>query len=76
VNSKIQGKKPSISGSGFLYKNALKLTYEHLEHQKIFRGFACWTPGKGKEGKGGEGKGRMCPPRENPRTPFPDAIVK
>jgi hypothetical protein len=38
INSKIQSKKPSVSGNRFLYKNALKFTYEHLEYEKKFQG--------------------------------------
>jgi hypothetical protein len=46
-------------------KNALKLTYEHLEHQKKFPGaLPPGPPGKGRQGKGGEGKGREGKGRE------------
>jgi hypothetical protein len=69
VNSKIQGKKHSVSGSGFLYKNML-LTHLRASgtSKKFFGGFAPWTPreGKGKKGRGRERKGKMCPPKEIP----------
>jgi murein L,D-transpeptidase YafK len=32
----------------------LKLTYEHLEHQKNFRGLRPWTAEKGGMGRGRE----------------------
>jgi hypothetical protein len=41
----------------FCIKNALKLTYEHLYFQKIFRLSIARHNGKGTE-KGGEGKGK------------------
>lgn len=51
----------------FVVQKMLKLTYEHLEFSKIFRGRYPRTPVKaewrGREGKGGEGEGRggVCP---------------
>jgi len=41
----------------FVLKNALKLTYEHLEHQKIFRGLRPLDP-QGREGEGMRGDGK------------------
>jgi hypothetical protein len=48
----------------FCVRNALKVTYEHLRFEKIFRGLYPRAPVKrggrtwgGKEGKGGEGRG-------------------
>jgi hypothetical protein len=47
-----------------LVQNALKLTYEHLQVQKIFLGSLSLAmkgikrEGRGGEGRGGEGRGR------------------
>ena len=41
----------------FRVKNALKLTCEHLEHQKNFRGLRPLDPqGGGRRGRGGRGR--------------------
>jgi hypothetical protein len=43
----------------FCVRNALKVTYEHLRFEKIFRGLYPWTPVKrGREDIGRERKGR------------------
>jgi hypothetical protein len=58
---KFRARNPVYQEVDSCIKNALKLTYEHLEHQKNFPGASPpWTPreGKGREGKGREGKGR------------------
>jgi hypothetical protein len=54
---KFRARNPVCQAIDFCIKNALKLTYEHLEHKKFFRGFAPWTPRKGAEEgrRGGEG---------------------
>jgi hypothetical protein len=65
---KMQGKKPSVSGSGFLYKKCAKT---HLRasgtSKKKFRGLRPLDP-QGREGNGKEGKGTegCAPLRENP----------
>jgi hypothetical protein len=60
-----------VSGNRFLYKNALKLTYEHLENEKIFRGLRLLDL-QGGEGRGGEG----YPPRQNPAYATDYAYIK
>jgi hypothetical protein len=70
---KFRARNPVYQEVDSCIKNALKLTYEHLEHQKNFPGASPpGPPGKGREGKG-EGKGERngtegkdVPPRENP----------
>jgi len=55
--------KPSTKTVELLYKNALKLTYEHRKFQKFSGGD---TPGppkfKGRGGEEGKGRGRVDPP--------------
>jgi hypothetical protein len=64
---KFRARNPVYQEVDSCIKNALKLTYEHLEHQKNFPGaLPPGPPGKGRERKGTERKGRMYPPRENP----------
>jgi hypothetical protein len=56
---KFRARNPVYQEVDSCIKDALKLTYEHLEHQKKFSGgFAPWTPEKGRKGKGTEGNGR------------------
>jgi hypothetical protein len=50
----------------FCIKNALKLTYEHLEYEKKFPGAAPLDPQGGEEREGRGGEGRDVPPRQNP----------
>jgi hypothetical protein len=61
-NQKLGARNPVHQGLNFGVRDALKLTYEHLEVKKIFRGLSPRTPweGHGWEGKGGirVGKGR------------------
>jgi hypothetical protein len=62
---KFRARNPVYQEVDSCIKNALKLTYEHLEHQKNFPGASPpGPPGKGREGKGGEGKGREGKGRE------------
>jgi hypothetical protein len=56
---KFRARNPVYQEVDSCIKNALKLTYEHLEHQKNFPGLRPLDPqGKGREGKGREGNGR------------------
>jgi hypothetical protein len=59
---KFRARNPVYQEVDSCIKNALKLTYEHLEHQKKFSGLRPLDPqrreGKKREGKGREGKGR------------------
>jgi hypothetical protein len=54
---KFRARNPVYQEVDSCIKNALKLIYEHLEHQKKFRGLCPLDP------QGREGKGRMCPPK-------------
>ena len=51
--------KPGVLNCCFCFQNALKLTYEHLQFLKFFRGLYPRTPVKGEgKGLGGGGKER------------------
>lgn len=63
INTENLGKKPSVSDHRFLYKYVLKLTYEHVEHEKKFPGGPGAIPGKGK-GRGREEEGEKGLRRE------------
>jgi hypothetical protein len=65
---KFRARNPVYQEVDSCIKNALKLTYEHLEHQKKIPGASPpGPPGKGREGKG---TGRMCPQGKILRTPL------
>jgi hypothetical protein len=77
---KFRARNPVYQEVDSCIKNALKLTYEHLEHQKKFPGASpSGPPEKGREGKGRKGKGRErngtegCAPPQGKilRTPLP-----
>jgi hypothetical protein len=57
---KFRARNPVYQEVDSCIKNALKLTYEHLEHHKKFPGTLPADPQEK------EGKGRDVPPRENP----------
>jgi hypothetical protein len=68
---KFRARNPVYQEVDSSIKNALKHTYENLEHQKNFRGLRPLDPReekrrKGRGRNGTERNGRMCPPRENP----------
>jgi hypothetical protein len=65
---KFRARNPVYQEVDSCIKNALKLTYEHLEHQKNFRGLRPLDPQEEKE-EGREGK--MCPQGKILRTPLP-----